>query len=50
MEPYKTAIMKSLQIQDITFLMLKELVKRNKARNESEFIEKLIQNEYNKIK
>ena len=42
--------MKSLQIQEITFLMLKELVKRNKARSESEFIEKLIQNEYNKIK
>jgi hypothetical protein len=43
--------MKSLQIQEITFLMLKELVKRNKTSyNESEFIEKLIQNEYNKIK
>ena len=42
--------MKSLQVQEITFLMLKELEKRNKARNESEFIEKLIQNEYNKIK
>lgn len=42
--------MKSLQIQEITFLMLKELVKRNRARNENEFIEKLIQNEYNKIK
>ena len=42
--------MKSLQIQEITFLMLKELVKKNKTRSESEFIEKLIQNEYNKIK
>ena len=29
---------------------LKELVKKNKTRSESEFIEKLIQNEYNKIK
>jgi len=50
MEPCKTAIMKSLQIQNITFLMLKELVKRNKTRNENECIEKLIQTEYNKKK
>ena len=42
--------MKTLQIQDITFLMLKELIKKNRIKSENEFIEKLIQNEYNKIK
>jgi hypothetical protein len=42
--------MKSIQIQDITFLMLKELVKRTRTRNEIDCIEQLIQTEYNKKK
>jgi hypothetical protein len=42
--------MKSIQIQDITFLMLKELVKRTRTRNENDCIEQLIQTEYNRKK
>jgi hypothetical protein len=42
--------MKTLQVEEITFLMLKELVKRNRTRNENECIEKIIQAEYNKKK
>lgn len=42
--------MKNIKIEEITFLMLKEITKRNKERNEDICVTNIIKEIYNKQK